>query len=1123
VGHSSSGNVLIASNGATVSAGNGFIGFNSTASSNSATVTGPGTSWLVASNLYVGSNAAFNRLIVSNGGFVKNLSGFIGYASSSSNNLAVVTGSGSMWSNAIDLIIGRDGPGNQLVISNGATVQSVRAYLGLNVLCNNNLAVVTGAGSVCKGSSLFLGGGGSSNRLVVSDGGVVQDSAGSIGSDPSANYNVAVVTGSGSTWSNSSVLSVGDFGDGNQLVVSNGGAVFARSSVVLGSNPSSLSNRIEVNGGSLLASNASATALFDIRRGTNVFNAGLIDVDRLVLTNALGKFEFNGGTLVTRGAFINNNAAFNVGNSGGTPAVWDVRAGVSNHFVADYLVVGERASFNQLLVTNGAFLTNGIDAVIGDSFGANSNSAVISGAGSRWAANGNLDIGYFGSFNRLVISNGGVVANATGELGNASTSSNNFALVTGAGSLWTNRQELRVGVGGGGNQLVVSNGGTVFTMATRSLGFISGANSNTVTVTDAGSRWLGDGTLYVGSDSAFNRLTVANGGLVTSGLGVFGRVSSSSNNVALVTGSGSLWTNSGELYVGDFGSGNLLVVSNGGTVFAMFNRYIGNNTGANSNTVIVTGADSRWLRDDSLFLGNGGAFNRLVVSDGAQVLSGTAGLGFFSGGNSNQVVVTGAGSLWSNRFDLFVGDGGSANLLVVSNGARVVNSNGFVAAGVSGALGSNNTALVTGAGSIWSNRASLTVGVSGSGNRLTVSNGAMVSVGVGAFLGVNSTSTGNRLVVDGSTLLVTNVAGTGLLDIRRGTNVLNSGLIEADILRMTNVGGFFQFNGGTLSARNSRVSNGNFLLIGNGTSPATFILAGNGLHEFTGILFATVSSNATFTGNGTIGGAVPLQLSAGSRLVPGTSVGKMIFSNSPALQGATIMEISKNGAALTNDQIQVTAPLTYGGSLTVSNLGPTALAIGDRFPLFSASSYAGAFTNITLPPLAFGLAFTNKLGVDGSLEVFSSAPPSPTLTIQRSNDVLFVSWPTSASNFCLETTFDLSSPVVWKTVTSGIITNGSSFVFSLANLSALPKQFFRLAFPCSTALTPVSLSIQLSNNLVTLSWPSNAFRLETTFSVAPPVSWQTISNGINNSGPLRAFTFTNNPAVTNQFFRLAFP
>ena len=94
-------------------------------------------------------------------------------------------------------------------------------------------------------------------------------------------------------------------------------------------------------------------------------------------------------------------------------------------------------------------------------------------------------------------------------------------------------------------------------------------------------------------------------------------------------------------------------------------------------------------------------------------------------------------------------------------------------------------------------------------------------------------------------------------------------------------------------------------------------------------------------------------------------------------------------------------------------------------------------------------------------------------------------------------------------------------MFTLANAGKSPKQFFRLAFPCSPS--PLVLSLQLSNNLVTVSWPSNEFRLETTFDLSPPAAWQTVSSGISNNGGLRVFSFTNGPVTPKQFFRLAFP
>src|SRR5204862_3043393 len=92
---------------------------------------------------------------------------------------------------------------------------------------------------------------------------------------------------------------------------------------------------------------------------------------------------------------------------------------------------------------------------------------------------------------------------------------------------------------------------------------------------------------------------------------------------------------------------------------------------------------------------------------------------------------------------------------------------------------------------------------------------------------------------------------------------------------------------------------------------------------------------------------------------------------------------------LMNDQIHVAAPLTYGASLVVSNLGPTALAIGDRFPLFSANSYAGAFSVVSLPLLPPGLGWTNKLLVDGSFEVVAVAVPKFTgISVSGTNVIM---------------------------------------------------------------------------------------------------------------------------------------
>src|SRR5204862_5147711 len=101
-------------------------------------------------------------------------------------------------------------------------------------------------------------------------------------------------------------------------------------------------------------------------------------------------------------------------------------------------------------------------------------------------------------------------------------------------------------------------------------------------------------------------------------------------------------------------------------------------------------------------------------------------------------------------------------------------------------------------------------------------------------------------------------------------------------------------------------------------------------------------------------------------------------SNAPSLAGTVLLEISRSGSTLTNDQIQLASgTLTYGGTLTVTNIGPESLAAGNRFPLFSASSYGGFFAITNLPPLAAGLAWTNKLLLDGSIEVVATVVSRP--------------------------------------------------------------------------------------------------------------------------------------------------
>ena len=99
-----------------------------TARSNEVRLISPSARWQ-SGTVFLGSNGSFNQLVVSNGASVSDAFAITGYLGPASNNLALITGSGSVWSNAGPLYHGYIGAGNQLVVSNGGVLfNDVQAF-----------------------------------------------------------------------------------------------------------------------------------------------------------------------------------------------------------------------------------------------------------------------------------------------------------------------------------------------------------------------------------------------------------------------------------------------------------------------------------------------------------------------------------------------------------------------------------------------------------------------------------------------------------------------------------------------------------------------------------------------------------------------------------------------------------------------------------------------------------------------------------------------------------------------------------------------------------------------------------------------------------------------------------
>src|SRR5213592_1576298 len=172
----------------------------------------------------------------------------------------------------------------------------------------------------------------------------------------------------------------------------------------------------------------------------------------------------------------------------------------------------------------------------------------------------------------------------------------------------------------------------------------------------------------------------------------------------------------------------------------------------------------------------------------------------------------------------------------------------------------------------------------------------------------------------------------------------------------------------------------------------------------------------------------------------------MTISNSLTLSGVTIMEL--NAAAGTNDLVRGLTSVTYGGTLTLSNLAGSITAL-NAFKLFSATSYRGAFAALTPVSPGQGLAWnTNTLAADGTLRVVSTSPA--TIAVARdapcapSSQCLTLSWPADHIGWRLQAqTNAYGLGTNWSEVPNSIATDQMTFTLD----PSAGCVFCRLAYP----------------------------------------------------------------------------
>jgi hypothetical protein len=313
---------------------------------NTGTIDVIGGTMTLSSSLSVGDIGALGNLLVANGALlvVTNGETFIGGSSCS----GIVTVSNATFLAAFVGLGGTKADGG-LVINDGTVTLSGALGIGFGDICggsvslNGGLLVVTNdatfvagdqadgeitiedglflAREILVGSGIFSGG-----ELTVNDGTAQLSSylqVGSVGGLSQGNVFVnggqlVVTNGEIMIEFNSNITVSGGllaanyidvqsryFGGGT-LSVSNASAT-ASTGITLGDCAGNTFGYVTVDGGQLIVTNATGTGFIDVQNGQLVLSGGVLQVDKLVMTNTCSSFIHTGGTLIAGSVILDPN------------------------------------------------------------------------------------------------------------------------------------------------------------------------------------------------------------------------------------------------------------------------------------------------------------------------------------------------------------------------------------------------------------------------------------------------------------------------------------------------------------------------------------------------------------------------------------------------------------------------------------------------------------------------------------------------------------------------------------------------------------------------------------------------------------------------------------------------
>jgi T5SS/PEP-CTERM-associated repeat protein len=253
---------------------------------------------------------------------------------------------------------------------------------------------------------------GSLGELKIENGGSVTSLDGYIGKNASS-FGAVTVTGTGSTWTNTRDLTVGDLGTA-VLDILEGGSAATFSAQIGGSLDSNGKVTVSDSGSHL-------SILADLDVGSGLGSLGELKIE-------------NGGSVSAGQGFI--------GRSNLSSGLVTITGSGSALSVSSELNVGASTlGMGELRIQNGGSLSS-YKGALGLSSGS-SGTVIVNGIDSIWTVSSDLEVGFFGS-GELRIENGGSVFNQNGFIAKLIESSGSVT-VAGAGSQWNNSGYLTLG------------------------------------------------------------------------------------------------------------------------------------------------------------------------------------------------------------------------------------------------------------------------------------------------------------------------------------------------------------------------------------------------------------------------------------------------------------------------------------------------------------------------------------------------------------------------------------------------------------------------------------------------------------------------------------------------------